>query len=303
MVDGSPRYRKAEILRTVLTILADAPEGLPAATVLEQVEERMELTPREQGVFESSGERRFPTHVRFSTIGAVKAGWLLKNKMESNRGYWEITSLGRSAISNFPDNEGLTHELSRLYRQWEDSRPDIGDDQGDEPEIGLADQASITLEQATEDAWKSVERHLVAMEPYRFQDLVSGLLIAMGYHVQWVAPPGPDGGIDIVATTDPLGASGTRLKVQVKRQAKSVAADGLRSFMAVLGNDDAGIFVCTGGFSREAWREARQQERRRITLLDLQRFFSLWIEHYENLPESARNLLPLRPVHFLSLDV
>ena len=45
------------------------------------------------------------------------------------------------------------------------------------------------------------------MPPYQFQDLVAALLRAMGYHVAWVAPPGKDGGTDIVAYTDPLGAT------------------------------------------------------------------------------------------------
>jgi predicted Mrr-cat superfamily restriction endonuclease len=34
----------------------------------------------------------------------------------------------------------------------------------------------------------------------------------------YVAPPGPDGGIDLIAHTDPLGTTGPRIKVQVKRR-------------------------------------------------------------------------------------
>jgi hypothetical protein len=49
-----------------------------------------------------------------------------------------------------------------------------------------------------------------------------------------------------------------------------------------------------------AERESRTQETRRITLLDAQRLVDLWIEHYSELPEQARERLPLRPVHFLS---
>ncbi len=37
------------------------------------------------------------------------------------------------------------------------------------------------------------------MNPYEFQDLVAALLKAMGYHVNYVSPPGPDRGLDIVA--------------------------------------------------------------------------------------------------------
>jgi restriction system protein len=137
------------------------------------------------------------------------------------------------------------------------------------------------------------------MNPYEFQDLVASLLKAMGYHVHFVSPPGPDRGLDIVAYTDPLGASGPRIKVQVKRRADKISADGLRSFMSLLGTQDVGLFVSTGGFTSEAEREARSQESRRLTLIDLSRLLDLWIEHYQEISEPERARLPLRPVYFL----
>ena len=70
--------------------------------------------------------------------------------------------------------------------------------------------------------------------------------------------------------------------------------------MALLGDDDVGIFISVGGFKSTAEREARTQERRRITLIDLNRLVSLWIEHYDKLPEADRRLLPLRPIYFLA---
>ena len=85
----------------------------------------------------------------------------------------------------------------------------------------------------------------------------------MGYHVSWNAPPGPDKGIDILAHNDPLGTSTPRIKVQVKRRADKISVDGLRSFMAVLGEQDVGIFVSTGGFTSEAESEARTKENRK----------------------------------------
>jgi restriction system protein len=71
--------------------------------------------------------------------------------------------------------------------------------------------------------------------------------------------------------------------------------------MALLGNQDVGIFIATGGFTREAQREVRSQENRRISLIDLQRFFDLWIEHYTAVQEEEdRQRLPLTAVHFLA---
>lgn len=138
------------------------------------------------------------------------------------------------------------------------------------------------------------------MPPYDFQHLVAALLRAMGYYVAWVAPAGPDAGIDVLASADPLGASRSRIKVQVKCQQAKVSVEGLRSFMALLGDNDFGIFVCTGGFTRDAEAEARQQEKRQLTLLNLERFVDLWIEHYGKVGELDRQLLPLQPVHYLA---
>lgn len=138
------------------------------------------------------------------------------------------------------------------------------------------------------------------MNPYEFQELVADLLRVMGYHVSWVSPPGKDRGVDIIAHTDPLGTSTPRIKVQVKRREQSVTVEGLRSFLSVLGSDDVGIFVSTGGFTSDAMEEARIQERRRVTLLDLQNIFDLWIEHYDKLGQDARQRLPLKPIYFLA---
>jgi restriction system protein len=99
-------------------------------------------------------------------------------------------------------------------------------------------------------------------------------------HVLWVAPPGPDRGIDLIAHNDPLGTTSPRIKVQVKRQpGTKISVDGLRSFMATLSDQDVGIFISAGGFTSEAEREARSQEKRRLTLIDLNRLVELWIEH------------------------
>ena len=57
--------------------------------------------------------------------------------------------------------------------------------------------------------------------------------------------------------TPALGARPPRIKVQVKRQQQAVGAEGLRAFMALLREDDVGLFVCTGGFTRDAETEAR----------------------------------------------
>lgn len=158
------------------------------------------------------------------------------------------------------------------------------------------------VEEAEKQSWVEIDAHLRKMRPYDFQELVAALLRAMSYYVSWVAPPGKDGGTDIVALADPLGSRPPRIKVQVKRQQAAVTVDVVRSFMAVLGDEDVGLFVSVGGFTKDAAEEVRTQEKRRVTLIDLGRLFDLWVEFYPKLTDEARQRLPLRPIYFLAPD-
>lgn len=287
------KKRSGELVCKVIEVLKDHPEGLRAKDVLKQVEESIVLTPFEQSVYpKNPTARRFEKILRFSTIGPVKAGWILKSK-----GIWSVTEQGLKAYKEFKDPEKFYAEAGRLYKQWAATRPESGDEEVEEVE---AANVTGTYEEAEESAWNSIEQHLLSMSPYDFQNLVAALLRAMGYHVSWIAPPGRDGGIDILAHTDPLGINMPRIKVQVKRRSDKIAVDGLRSFMAVLGDQDVGLFVSAGGFTREAENEARTQEKRKITLLGLEQLFDLWLEHYAKVDEADRQLLPLKPVYFLA---
>jgi len=215
-----------------------------------------------------------------------------------SKGQWILTEEGRLAAKRFQDPVELRREVVRLYQVWRRNQPEEASaslDSASSPE-----SATSALEEAEETAWLEVEQYLQRMNPYEFQELVAALLRAMGYHIAWVSPPGPDQGLDILAYTDPLGAMGPRIKVQVKRRADKISVDGLRAFMALLGGQDVGIFMSTGGFTSEAQREVRGQENRRISLIDLQRFFDLWVEHYSKVQEEDRQRLPLKAVQFLA---
>jgi restriction system protein len=258
----------------------------------------MTLTPFEQSAYpDRPGSRRFDWILRFKSIPLVKAGWLVKSG-----GTWTLTLEGKKALAEFRTPDAIRRASSAKYHQWKNDQPEKAEDELPDPIDEEGGRAVATLEEAEEEAWIEVFNHLSAMPPYDFQELVAGLLRGMGYHVSHIAPPGRDQGTDITAHVDPLGIQGARIKVQVKRRADKADVDGIRSFMAVLGSDDVGIYVCTGGFTSEAQREARAQDRRKITLIDAQRLFELWIEHYGKIPDEQRRLLPLKPIYYLNLE-
>lgn len=284
--------RTGELLRKLFDILLSHPEGMKAQEALNTLQESVQLTGYEKGEFASGGGSRFEKIVRFATIDLVKAGWMVKEK-----GRWTVTEEGKHAHSEYKSPEQFYRTAQKLYWEWRRNQPERSAKV--EEEVGEK-AATITFEEAEEQAWAEIEEYLRTMPPYEFQKMVASLLKAMDYHVSWIAPPGRDGGVDILAWNDPLGTKPPRIKVQVKREKNSVNVGVLRSFMALLGGDDVGIFVNIGGFTRDAEEEARIQQSRQVTLINLERLFELWVEHIHKLDEEAKDFFPLKPIYFLA---
>lgn len=289
--------RSGEFQRILLQVLSKAPDGLQAKVALAQIEAAVKLTDYEKADYPNHpGVRRFDKLVRFSSIPLVKAGWMLKTK-----GIWTVSDEGKKALLEFPDPEDFRKASVAKYYEWAAGRtPD--EPEADETPESAPSLAKATLEEADEAAWGDISAHLAEMPPYDFQDLVGGLLRGMGYRVSYISPPGPDQGIDIIAHTDPLGIQGPRVKVQVKRRADKISADGVHAFMSLLGDNDSGIFFSLGGFTSEAERVSRAEQRRRIMLIDGEGIVNLWIEHYVKIPDEQRRLLPLKPIYYLNLE-
>jgi restriction system protein len=291
------RRRTGEFVRKLFDVLMSEPEGVAASHAIARVAATANLTEWEKGEYASGGQR-FEKILRFATVDCVKAGWLQKSK-----GVWRVTDEGSRAYKGFADPEVFYGEAIRLYNQWKRARDAVTghfEDQGNEQIEVVAETLGFTFEQAEEQAWAQIERYLQTSDPFEFQDTVADLLEAMGYHISWVSPPGKDGGVDIIAYTDPLGATGPRIKAQVKRTQSKIGRDGLQSFVATINSNDVGLYVCLAGFTRDAEEYARSQENRRITLVDARQFVDLWVAHYGKLTEEAHQRLPLVPIYFLA---
>src|SRR5678816_2080390 len=142
------RRRTGEMLRKLFEVLLPVPEGMQARDALAETEKRLTLSEYEKGEYASGGQR-FDKIVRFATVDLVKAGWLHKEK-----GRWTVTDEGVKAYNQFPDPEAFYKEAVRLYHQWKATQPeDIEDSTLIESEETTAKAASITLEEAEEQAW------------------------------------------------------------------------------------------------------------------------------------------------------
>ena len=283
MAEITPQ-RIGELLRIVFDLLWNKAEGMPAAEVLAQVPAAAALTEYERGYFPSAPNApRYEKIIRLATIPLVKAGWMVKT-----RGRWYITDEGRQAVRQFKSSQEFYSEATRLYREYYEYR-------------GTRPVNSLTVEEAEEKAWEQIRIYLQEMKPFEFLSCVGDLLRAMGYRVAWIAPPSKDRGyIDMIFYTDVLGISTPRIIVQVKHRGQATTGEGVSAFLSVLTPDDFGLLVSSGGFTGDAKEMVRAQPRRKVTLMDLETFLDLWIEHYEELSQEARARFPLKPVYFLS---
>lgn len=121
--------------------------------------------------------------------------------------------------------------------------------------------------------------------------LVAGLLRAMGYCAR-VMPKGPDGGRDVVASPDALGLESPRIVAEVKHRKGAMGAPAVRSFIGGLRAGDRGLYVSTGGFTKEARYEA-DRANVPVRLLDLDAFVRHYVEVYDRADDDTRSILPL----------
>lgn len=255
----------------------------------------LHLSAYEKALYEKSGYVRWQSIVHFYSIGCVKAGFIVKEG-----GKWHLTPEGEAALSLPPLQ--FVQRLKEAYSTWKKSQPAEADADGAANErLEEVAEQHTAFDQANDRAWEEILEHVNEMNPYDFQKLVEELLIAMGYHVPFNAPPGPDGGVDLIAYHDPFGTQPPRLKVQVKHKEAKATVKELRELQGILKKEgDAGMLVSSGGFTADAVKEARSGSGMHIELMDLNRLITLWQENYDKLRESGKKRLPLVRVFFLA---
>jgi len=277
-------------------ILRDNGGEMRGKEVVDRIRDTNTFDDYENHRFEKTGYIRWESILHFYTIDCMKAGYLRKQK-----GIWYLTEEGEKAIQL--GAEKLLKTATKLYREWDSKRKaedDLKGDLGDFTEEDAVQVQKSLISQYEDEAYSGIKDYIVNKNPYEFQDLVGELLKAMGYFISEIAQRGADGGIDIVAYTDPLGTRQPRIIVQVKhRPHDSVSSDEIQKLAGTLKrNSDVGIFVTSGTFSKPAKKEARES-REHIELIDFERFVSLWQEFYPKMSDDQKSFLPLQPIYFL----
>jgi len=157
------------------------------------------------------------------------------------------------------------------------------------------------LEQIREDiigkANEFIKDKILDLSAEELERLSAAILRAMGYRAR-VSPPGPDRGVDVTASRDGLGLEQPRIKAEVKHRSNTpMGSQEIRSFLGGLREGDRGLYISTGGFTKDAKYEA-DRSNIPVTLLDLDDLVSLIVTHYENFDLDGRVLIPLVKVYW-----
>lgn len=158
----------------------------------------------------------------------------------------------------------------------------------------LAGEDSLDLETHARD---QITRHIgQKFRGHELTRLVDYVLQAQGYQT-YRSPAGPDGGVDIIAGSGPMGFDPPRLCVQVKSNEGPVDVAVLRELQGVMRNLGAqhGLLVAWGGFKSSVLNEARRLFFE-IRLWDAGTLVEQILAHYPQLPAEFQAELPLQRI-------
>jgi restriction system protein len=164
-------------------------------------------------------------------------------------------------------------------------------DQEPTPSVDEDPLANIEL-----DAIERIKDLVSALDWSEMQELVAGLLRAMNYKTQ-ISPSGADRGKDIVASPDGFGFENPRIVVEVKHRSGQMGSQAIRSFLGGRHKDDRGLYVSTGGFSKDAHYEAERAPLP-LALWTLDNLVRALIDHYDKADETTKRLVPLKRIYW-----
>jgi len=145
-------------------------------------------------------------------------------------------------------------------------------------------------------AHELIKDKLLALDWDEMQRLVAGVLRAMGYKTV-ISKPGPDRGKDIEASPDGLMLLDPKIIVEVKHRMGQMGSKEVRNFISVVRDRHVGVYVSTGGFSKDAKTEA-ERANVQISVVDADRLVELLVEYYDNFDAETKLLVPLAKIYW-----
>jgi len=198
-------------------------------------------------------------------------------------------SLG-STLTIFKISEHAKNELFG-YRKGKANTPIEADESESEDET-----LDTIKDDFEEKAHEFIKDKIQSLDWEEMEELVAGILRGMGYKTM-MSPRGADRGKDIVASPDGLGLESPKIKVEVKHRNGSMGSSNIRNFLGGLRPGDKGLYVSTGGFTKDAHYEA-ERANIPVTMIDSDQLVRLIIQHYDSFDPETRALLPLKKIYW-----
>lgn len=233
---------------------------------------------------------------------------LAERNMSLTRGVvWESTEIVRDQLSNtcknslgsistvFELSKDAVKELLLLKDNIDDKSKVIGHVYAENYE----EQDDTDFEDIKNKAFERIKDTINRLTWDDMQELVAGILRAMGYKTL-ISSKGADRGKDIIASPDGFGFEHPRIVVEVKHRAGQMGSEKIRSFTGGRHKDDRGLYVSTGGFSKDAKYEA-ERANIPIMLWSLDELAKALLKYYDFVDLETRQLVPLKRIYFPSI--
>lgn len=226
--------------------------------------------------------------------------WAEQGMALTRKVQWQAQELERDSLSSSTKNSlGSTLTLFELpSRAAEEMLAALNGKPVPALEVEAEDAIADPLADIESQALERIKDKVSELDWDDMQQLVAGILRAMGYKTQ-VSPAGADRGKDIVASPDGFGFEHPRIVVEVKHRKGQMGSQEIRSFLGGRHKDDRGLYVSTGGFSKDAQYEA---DRASIPLAmwTLDHLVRALIEHYDATDAETKRIVPLKRLYWLA---
>lgn len=158
------------------------------------------------------------------------------------------------------------------------------------------DTAADPLADLEEQAVERIKDVVSGLDAREMEQLVAGILRAMGYKTN-VSPVGADRGKDIIASPDGFGFENPRIVVEVKHRSGQMGSQAIRSFLGGRHKDDRGLYVSTGGFTKDAWYEA-DRATVPLALWTLDHLVRALLDNYGKVDAETKRMVPLKMLYW-----
>jgi restriction system protein len=223
----------------------------------------------------------FPDRANLSMDISRSVDWSPTEVDRDNLSIATRNTLG-SIMTVFKLPETASQEVAALSLGGSPPPQEPGDDPGVED----------PLRNVEAQAFERIKDQVNQLDWQDMQELVAGILRAMNYKTQ-VSPPGSDLGRDILASPDGFGFEQPRIVVEVKHRKGTIGSQEIRSFVGGRHKDDRGLYVSTGGFTKDARYEADRSSVP-LTLWTLDELTKALLDNYEQTDSRTRALVTLR---------